>query len=118
MAMEPLASTPAPPYYAVIFSSLRTADDAEDQAVMAEQMATLAAGQAGLLGVETPRYAQGVGIAVFCWDSMESIWRWGRHAEHRIAQQGGRYRWYECFRLRVCRVEEDRAFGRGDGAGV
>ena len=44
------ASTPPPPYYAVIFTSIRTDSDAGYQAT-AQRMLDLAAGQPGYLGV-------------------------------------------------------------------
>jgi heme-degrading monooxygenase HmoA len=115
--MPPLACTPPPPYYAVIFTSVRAPDDAAGYADMAEQMAHLASEQPGFLGIESVRDADGTGITVSCWSSLEAIHRWGRHAEHRLAQQGGRRRWYECFRLRVSRVEEERVFARGEKGG-
>jgi heme-degrading monooxygenase HmoA len=109
----PPAATPEPPNYAVIFTSVRTADDADGYAAMAERMEHLAREQPGFLGVESVRGPDGTGITVAYWDSLEAIHRWGRHAEHRLAQELGRRRWYECFRLRICRVEEDRLFARG-----
>jgi heme-degrading monooxygenase HmoA len=111
--MEPLASTPPPPYYAVLFTSIRTAADPEGYEAMAEQMVRLAAEQPGFLGVESVRDSDGVGITISYWDSLESVHRWGRHAEHLLAQQAGRSRWYERFRLRVSRVEEERVFEKG-----
>jgi heme-degrading monooxygenase HmoA len=107
------APTPAPPYYAVLFSSVRSAEDAPGYAKMAERMLELAARQPGFLGVESVRGEGGEGITVSYWESIEAIRRWGEQAEHRLAQAGGRARWYEAFRLRVCRVEEERVFGRG-----
>jgi heme-degrading monooxygenase HmoA len=109
--MEPLARTPPPPYYAVVFSSVRTPGDAAGYAAMAEQMARLAAGQPGFLGLESARGADGFGITVSYWDSPEAIERWRQHTEHRLAQGLGRDRWYAAFRLRVCKVEQERAFG-------
>ena len=47
-----IAPTPAPPYYAVIFTSLRTAEETGYEA-MAEAMFALAARQPGFLGVES-----------------------------------------------------------------
>jgi heme-degrading monooxygenase HmoA len=108
--MEPLARTPAPPYYAALFTSVRTPDDPEGYAAMAERMVELASAQPGFLGVESVRGEGGVGITISYWDSLESVRRWGRHAEHLVAQQAGRSRWYQTFRLRVCRVEADRLF--------
>lgn len=107
--MDPLADTPEPPYYAVIFSSIRTDDDdGYDDA--ASRMAALAAGQPGFLGMESAR--EGVGITVSYWRDLESIRRWKMHAEHAQARAEGRRRWYADFRLRVCKVE--RAYGMHD----
>jgi heme-degrading monooxygenase HmoA len=110
-----LAATPRPPYYAVIFTSRRTAVDDEGYADAAERMAALAAAQPGFLGVESARGADGLGITVSYWDSLDAVRLWGEHVEHRLVQQLGRARWYEAFRLRVCRVEAERVFDRRDG---
>src|SRR5262249_61855993 len=107
------APPPAPPYYAVIFSTRRTAEDAEGYAVMAERMVELASGQPGFLGIESVRAADGQGITVSYWQSLEAIREWGRHVEHRVAQAAGRARWYETFRLRICRVEQEDHFPPG-----
>jgi heme-degrading monooxygenase HmoA len=105
-----LAATPRPPYYAVIFTSRRTAADDEGYAAAAERMGALAAEQPGFLGIESTRGADGLGITVSYWDSLDAVRRWGEHVEHRLVQQLGRARWYEAFRLRVCRVESERIF--------
>jgi heme-degrading monooxygenase HmoA len=105
------ARTPEPPYYAVVFTSLRTAADAGYER-MAERMGALAAEQPGFLGVESARGTDGVGITVSYWESLEAIRAWREHAEHRVAQAFGRGKWYEWFQLRVCRVEEAWGFQR------
>lgn len=106
-----LAQTPDPPYYAVIFSSRRTAADPAGYEVTAERMLELATGMPGFLGVESVRDAAGNGITVSYWASERAFRRWGADAEHRHAQAAGRGRWYEAFRLRVARVEAERWFG-------
>jgi len=108
--VEP-AQTPSPPYYAVIFSSVRTADDPDGYEATAQRMLELARSMPGFLGVESVRGADGFGITVSYWRSEEAIADWQRHAEHLEAQRLGRQRWYERFELRVCRVE--RAYGFG-----
>ena len=82
---------------------------------MAERMVELAAQQPGFLGIESVHDADGVGITVSYWDSLEAIDNWGRHAEHRLAQAAGRARWYDAFRLRICRVERDNCYSRTVG---
>lgn len=101
---EPFASTPPPPYVAVIFSSLRTAGD-QGYGAMADRMVALAARQPGFLGVESARDQDGFGITVSYWASMEAVQAWREHLEHREAQRLGLERWYEHFELRVARVE-------------
>jgi heme-degrading monooxygenase HmoA len=107
--VEPIARTPAPPYYAVVFTSRRTADD-EGYADMAREMEELAARQPGFLGTESVRAPEGVGITVSYWTSADAVRAWKTHAEHRVAQRLGREKWYAAYRIRVCRVERDYGF--------
>ena len=109
-----IASTPEPPYYAVIFTSLRTAQDDEAYGLTAARMLELAAQQPGFLGVVTAREA--VGITVSYWADLDSIRAWKRHAEHIEAQRNGRSRFYERYRLRIARVERDYGFEAGASA--
>jgi heme-degrading monooxygenase HmoA len=108
--MQPVAQTPPAPYYAVIFTSVRSAADAAGYAATADRMLELAAGQPGFLGVESVRDNDGVGITVSYWASPEAIANWKKHGEHRVAQEFGRTTWYSEYRLRVCRVERDEHF--------
>ncbi len=103
--MTGLAVTPVPPYYAVIFTSLRSPGDDEDYERMAERMLDLAQVQPGFLGVESARSLAGLGITVSYWDSEEAIRAWRLHAEHQHAQELGRQKWYSHYCLRICRVE-------------
>jgi heme-degrading monooxygenase HmoA len=99
-----LARTPEPPYYAVIFTSQRTAvDDGYD--AMGDRMVQLASQQPGFLGVESVRDSNGIGITVSYWSSLDAIASWRAHAEHRVAQASGRRKWYGQFEVRVARVE-------------
>ncbi len=97
-----------PPYYSVIFSSSRTGVD-EGYGEMAGRMLELAAGQPGFLGVESARGADGFGITVSYWATIEAIAAWKANAEHRVAQLSGRRKWYQHFEVRIARVE--RAYG-------
>ena len=104
-----IANTPPPPYYAVIFTSLRTPVD-EGYREMSERMLALAAEQDGFLGVESAR--EGVGITVSYWRDLSAIKAWKTHAEHTIARERGRAQWYERFKVRIARVERDYGFER------
>jgi heme-degrading monooxygenase HmoA len=99
-----IAKTPVPPYYAVIFTSLRTEVE-EGYAEMAIRMVELASEQPGFLGVESAR--SGLGITVSYWASEEAIRNWKVNAEHRLAQRYGHEKWYSAFKTRVAKVERD-----------
>lgn len=109
MPKDAFAATPAPPYYAVIFTSLRTDADHAAYEAMASAMDALAAQQPGYLGIESAR--EGIGITVSYWQSLEAIAAWKRNAEHQVAQKLGREKWYTGFRLRIAKVE--REYGAG-----
>lgn len=104
-----IASTPAPPYYAVIFTSLRTAVD-EGYGDTAARMMELAARQPGFLGVESAR--NDLGITVSYWETLDAIRHWKMNAEHLLAQQYGREKWYAAYKIRICKVERDYFLGQ------
>jgi heme-degrading monooxygenase HmoA len=107
------ANTPAPPHYAVIFTSKRTDVDAAGYAAMADAMAELAAKQPGYLGVESARGADGVGITVSYWRDETAIKNWKAVSDHLAAQRLGRDRWYSHYETRVAKVE--RAYTGPEG---
>lgn len=98
------ALTPEPPYYAVIFSSLRSQQDF-DYACMAERLMQLAHQQPGFLGMESTRGQGGFGIAVSYWSSPAAIAEWKAHSEHLVAQAMGISTWYLHYEMRVAKVE-------------
>ncbi len=102
--MSLIAQTPAPPYYAVIFTSTRTEVD-NGYNPMAQRMVELAQQQPGFLGIESAR--QEVGITVSYWADVESIKRWKANVEHIEAQKSGRKEWYDSFKVRISLVERD-----------
>lgn len=102
--MPLLASTPKPPYYAVIFTSVRTVgDNGYDE--MANRMVELAEQQPGYLGAESAR--EGIGITVSYWSNLDAIKNWKANTEHLEAQKTGRMLWYESFKVRISKVERD-----------
>lgn len=103
------AALPQPPYYAVVFSSQRTAVDDAGYAAAAQRMVELVQQQPGYLGHESARDGSGFGITVAYFDSEEAIARWRDNAEHAAARREGHRLWYQHFELRIARVE--RAYG-------
>jgi heme-degrading monooxygenase HmoA len=106
---------PEPPYYAVIFTSLRQALPDDGYGEMAARMEELAREQPGFLGIESARGADGLGITVSYWATLADVAAWGRQAEHLLVQKRGREEWYRWYSLRVCRVERATEFARDGG---
>ena len=102
-----MAQTPKPPYYAVIFTSLRTGIN-EGYAETADRMVELASQQPGYLGHESAR--EQLGITVSYWESLDAIRNWKQQSEHLLAQQKGREAWYSHYKTRICKVERDYDF--------
>lgn len=98
------------PYYAVIFSSQRNHSDPAGYEKMAERMEELARKQKGFVGVESVRQADGSGITISYWETLEDIKAWKTHSEHQLAQEMGRTKWYSKFHTRICRVEREYSF--------
>lgn len=110
--MELQRTKTKPPYYAVIFTSIRIA--AEDgYTEMANSMESLASKQPGFLGIESARDPQTLqGITVSYWKDLESIAAWKENLEHKSAQRLGRDRWYSEYSVRICEVTREYAWKR------
>ena len=104
-----ISKTPDPPYYAVIFTSLRTGGD-KGYDKTANRMVELAQKQKGFLGLETARSE--VGITVSYWKSLKDIQNWKDNVAHIKAQQNGKEKWYTAYKVRICTVEHDYEFFR------
>ena len=102
-----IAKTPNPPYYAVIFTSIRTEGD-KGYSEMGDLMLELALQQDGFLGVESAR--EDVGITVSYWRDLAAIKSWKENTEHSIAREKGRKEWYKSFKTRIAKVERDYEF--------
>jgi len=109
-----IPETPLPPYYAVIFTSKKSKTENERYNAMATRMVSLAEKQEGYLGMESYRNEDGYGVTISYWQSLESISAWKRNLEHREAQQQGREKWYDKYKLRIAKVERDYGFEMKD----
>lgn len=60
----------------------------------------------GFLRVESVAAADGRGISISYWDSLETIKKWKADPVHQIAQTEGKARWYEDYTVEICEVLE------------
>ena len=96
-----------PPYYAVIFTSVRT-DVEQGYAEMANLMVEMAKQQDGFLGIESARNE--IGITVSYWKDLESIKNWKSNLDHLQAQRKDKQKWYESYKERIAIVEKEYNF--------
>jgi len=100
-----------PPYYAVIFTAQRTDGDELAYTRTAALMDQLAVKVPGYLGIESTRDPKtGLGITVSYWRDEAAIQAWKAQADHVMARQAGRDRWYASYALRVAKVEREYDF--------
>lgn len=71
-------------------------------------MVDLASQQDGFLGIESVR--NGVGITVSYWRDTEAISNWKKQWDHLVAQRKGRDKWYQWYKVEVCRIERSYDF--------
>ena len=107
------AQTPAPPYFAVIFTSVRNDQPGDGFAEADRQLFELAQTQPGFLGYESAG-EDGLGITVSYWESEAAIAAWKAVADHRAAQEEGRATWFDAYDVRVAHVERAYSFTRDD----
>lgn len=102
-----IVKTPEPPYFAVIFTSVRTEGD-NGYSEMSNKMKKLVKNQEGFLGFESAR--EEMGITVSYWRDLESIQSWKRNLDHLEAKQKGKSIWYKSYKTRIAKVERDYGF--------
>ncbi len=104
------------PCYAVIFESQLAGDC--DYDTTASAMVALAQTQPGFLSVSSARSADGFGITISYWSSLEAVRAFRALADHRAAQALGRSRFYIRYRLCVAEVKYEREFDRSEAPGA
>ena len=97
-----IAKTPSPPYYAVIFTSIKNIDD-DGYDEMAIKMVELGSKMPGFLGIESARNE--IGITVSYWATLDDIKSWKQETEHLLAQKMGIEKWYAAYKTRICKVD-------------
>lgn len=98
------------PYYAVVFTTIRT-DIEEGYLATNNKLEKMAEGIDGFLGIESARdKADGLGITISYWKNIDAIAKWREHTHHRIAKEKGIKDWYKSYSIRIAKVESDNFF--------
>ena len=102
-----IANTPQAPYYAVIFSAVRTSKN-QGYAETNTFMNQLVTKQDGFLGMESAQSE--LGITISYWRDLEAIKTWKDDLDHKAAQIKGQKTWYSHYKVRIAKVEHDYEF--------
>ena len=96
----------------VLFRSRLRDDAGEAYETTAKRMLELASAMPGFVYFKTFRAEDGERISVIEFESDAHVRAWREHPEHRDAQQRGRARFYEEYRIQVCEPLRDYGFRR------
>lgn len=94
---------------AVIFTSQRT-KEIDNYSETNDMLEAMAAELPGFIKTEWSRNADGFGISISYWKTMEDARNFKLIPEHLMAQQNGRDKWYEWYNVKVCSVEREYGF--------
>ncbi len=66
----------------------------------------------GYLGFEAFRNEKGFCVNISYWKDLNSLMKWRNNLLHQKAQEFGKEKWYQNYKLRICTVERDYEFSR------
>ena len=105
-----LVNTPKPPYYTVVFTSIRTEIE-EGYTEMNDSLWEDAQKLTGFIGAESLRGEDRFGVTVLYFEDMETIHEWSKYQKHLRAKELGKEKWYEGYRVRIAKVEREYGMG-------
>jgi heme-degrading monooxygenase HmoA len=94
----------------ILFRSKLTAAAADGYGEMAAEMDAHARTFDGFIDVKAYTAEDGERLTVVWWRDEESLAVWRNDVRHRVAQQTGRARWYEYYKMDVAQVVRQRNF--------
>src|SRR5437016_8187369 len=94
----------------ILFRSKLTATAGDEYAQMAAEMDAHARTFDGYIDVKAYHAEDGERLTVVWWRDEESLAVWRNDAQHRFAQQQGRARWYEYYKIEVAEIIRQKEF--------
>jgi heme-degrading monooxygenase HmoA len=94
----------------ILFRSKLLSTAGDDYARMAAEMEAHARTFDGFVDMKAYLAADGERLTVVWWRDEESLAVWRNDARHRVAQQQGRERWYEYYRMDVAEIVRRKDF--------
>lgn len=94
-----------PPYFAVIFTSIRKNIDKEYKD-FSQKLTDLVKEEDGFLGVESLANND-FSITISYWKSLEDIEKWKQNTLHKSAKDNS-FKWYESYSIKICEVKSSK----------
>jgi heme-degrading monooxygenase HmoA len=96
----------------VILFRSKLVDAPDGYAEMAQEMLDLAKTMPGFVDVKAFKADDGERLTVVWWQDEETLRAWRTQTRHRVAQNAGRERWYEYYKIDVAEVQRSNQFTR------
>jgi len=96
----------------VLFRSVLTDAAGADYAAMASELLARAKTLPGFIDFTTFTGSDGEHLSVIHWESLETLRAWSDDLRHVVAQQQGREKWYQSFRVEIAEVQRSYGFDR------
>jgi heme-degrading monooxygenase HmoA len=102
----------APGQVVTVFRSRPRAEAADEYAATAPRILALARAMPGFVDAKSFTADDGEHVTIATFTDEDSQLAWRTQAEHQVAQQAGRDRFYAGYSLQVCQTVRARAFSR------
>ncbi|MBZ5522535.1 MAG: antibiotic biosynthesis monooxygenase [Acidobacteriia bacterium] len=100
------------PSLIILFRSKLTSQAGEDYQAMNDELESLVRQNPGFIDVKSYTAQDGERLTVVWWRDEESLTEWRNLMRHREAQNTGRQKWYEYYKLEVASVVRSKSFAR------
>jgi len=100
----------------ILFRSRLTAAAGADYAALDAELDHLVRGQPGFIDVKSFTAADGERLTLVWWQDRETLLQWRNLPRHREAQEAGRAKWYEYYKMEVAEVFRTSDFAREKSA--
>jgi heme-degrading monooxygenase HmoA len=96
----------------ILFRSKLTPEAGEDYNAMSEEMHLLVRDNPGFVDVKHYKAEDGERLTVVWFKDKESLREWRQLPRHREAQNTGRKKWYEYYKMEVATIDRVTSFER------
>jgi heme-degrading monooxygenase HmoA len=96
----------------IVFRSKLTDQAGEDYQTMNAEMESLVRRNPGFIDVKSYKSEDGERLTLVWWRDEDSLYQWREQVRHREAQETGRQKWYQYYKMEVASVIRESAFER------